>query len=906
MMESKLEHATDIVTEARADQPIDHQWFRRIETLFHELADLPAAERTRAIEERTVEDAAARRRLKLMFAEGADVATTPLAASIVARSTVPGALAGATLGHYRLAEFRGEGGFGEVYVAEQLEPIRRRVAVKVLRQEIASSVSRFEREVETLALMEHPAIARIFDAGTAPLLARVDEADQPLGERCYIAMEVVDGLPLLEFAIARGLTCAARLDLFARVLDGVVHAHQKGVIHRDLKPANVLIAEVDGRAVPKIIDFGIARAVDEASRLIALSAASDAAGTPRYMSPEQANVATAHAVDSRSDIYSLGVMLKELLSSRGVEGGAERQAEAATIVHPRTTPRWMRADLDAIVARATATLPDHRYGAATELAADLRHVLAAEPISVRAASSAYRARRWLRRHRVRAFVGAVLLAGGMLGLAGVVRGAVLAREEAGRADRINEFLREVLTSVRAERRGASVEFATVIDDATRLASERFAEYPLAEADVREVLAEVNANLGRRADATAQAERVEAIRRAQLGPDHPETIEAGLALGRAYLQSAATDKLDALATTLSERIRARHGEDDPRLVQTGVLQAKVIAARGGEADALDRIRSLRDRAIVEGSVSPETMSFLLREEIGLLRRLSVRSAPDLQGRAIDGQELYDRSRQLWEAESAARGADSMEAWVAQLLWAKACIDLGRLREGRAMAEELLRRSEQRLSETHKLRLDANALIARHDLVIGELHAARVGFERMVERHIQVGDPKELNRIAVEVELPRYLAADGDFARAEETSRAIAERLESYGGNFARMAYAPLMERARALSKLGRHDEATALFDRLLADAEQWEWYTDIARLTCYHAGHLAAIGAHDRARAAIERSLEVLPDPRRGMFDVTPGDRLPIFAEVAELAGSVAQAEAYRAMREEILREIRSR
>jgi eukaryotic-like serine/threonine-protein kinase len=328
---------------------------------------------------------------------------------------------------YRLVRVLGEGGMGVVYLAEQTEPVRREVALKVLKPGMDSKqiVARFEAERQALAVMEHPGIARVFDAGTTA-------AGRP-----FFVMERVDGVPLNEYCDAHRLGIRARVRLFAQVCRAVQHAHQKGVIHRDLKPSNVLVAVTDAEPICKIIDFGIARAVgqtaEDATRLTQLGLSP---GTPAYMSPEQ--VEGGRDVDTRSDIYSLGVLLYELLAGvlpfddkayvgwalhtqhmvrdapvpsarfAGLDVAEKGRVAAARRADPTTVRRRLRGDLDWIVMRALEKDRDRRYETANGFAADLERHLASEPVTAGPPSAAYRAGKFVRRHRVVVTFAAVL------------------------------------------------------------------------------------------------------------------------------------------------------------------------------------------------------------------------------------------------------------------------------------------------------------------------------------------------------------------------------------------------------------------------------------------------------------------------------------------------------------------
>jgi len=320
---------------------------------------------------------------------------------------------GDEVGPYVLVEQLGVGGFGTVWLAEQEEPVRRTVALKILKlgMDTLEVMARFELERQTLALMDHPNIAKVVDAGASP------------EGRPYFAMELVRGVPLTKYCIEKALPLEQRLRLFQQVCAGVQHAHQKGIIHRDLKPSNILVTEIDGVAVPKIIDFGIAKATttDRLNEFTLVTRMDQMMGTPIYMSPEQAD---AHPdIDTRSDIYSLGALLYELLTGQPPfdretlhAAGYEEMRRIIREVEPKPPTRrndegqtssglqpssfvlHPSKDLDLITLHALAKDRERRYQSATALREDIEHFLNHEPITARAPSSLYLAQRWVRRH----------------------------------------------------------------------------------------------------------------------------------------------------------------------------------------------------------------------------------------------------------------------------------------------------------------------------------------------------------------------------------------------------------------------------------------------------------------------------------------------------------------------------
>ena len=330
------------------------------------------------------------------------------------------ASAGEQFGPYQTIRILGEGGMGIVYLAEQHEPIHRQVALKVIKlgMNTREVIARFESERQTLALMDHPNIARVFDAGAS-------EQGQP-----YFVMEYVSGIPITEYCDKNRLSNRQRMELFLQVCQAVQHAHQKGVIHRDIKPSNVLVGERDGQPFPQVIDFGIAKATDQRlAEYTAFTQFGQLVGTPEYMSPEQAEVGGRN-VDTTTDVYSLGVLLYQLLvGALPFEGTRLREAgflellriireedpptpsnrlagltNAAVVAANRHTDppamrRQLAGDLNWIVLKAIEKDKNRRYASASDFAGDVRRYLTDQPVVARPPSASYHLRKFVRRHR---------------------------------------------------------------------------------------------------------------------------------------------------------------------------------------------------------------------------------------------------------------------------------------------------------------------------------------------------------------------------------------------------------------------------------------------------------------------------------------------------------------------------
>jgi len=488
---------------------------------------------------------------------------------------------------FRLEYRLGEGGMGEVWLAEQLAPVRRKVALKVIKAGMDSKevVARFESERQALAMMDHPAIARIYDGGATP------------EGRPYVVMEYVPGLPITEHCDTHRLSNAERIELLIQVCDGVQHAHQKAVIHRDLKPSNILVSTVDGRDQPKIIDFGIAKAtglrLTERTLYTALGAV---IGTPEYMSPEQAD-ATGEDVDTRTDVYSLGVVLYQLLTgtlpfpseqlrASGIDelrrklredepprpsshlsslGDAITEAAHARGTDPETWRRQLGSDLDDIILKALAKERSRRYATPSELAADLRRYLRREPVLARPPSRAYRVRRYVQRHRLGVGLAsgvAVLLLAFAVAMGIQARRTALERDRANReasaARTVSEFLTRMFrVSDPSEARGNSITAREILDRASKDLKSLQAD-PALHVRMMNTIGDVYTNLGLLPQARALQARALEVARSRFGPDHPDSIKAAEQLVILDEQMGLYSEAEALGRDVLERKRRIFG------------------------------------------------------------------------------------------------------------------------------------------------------------------------------------------------------------------------------------------------------------------------------------------------------------------------------------------------------------
>jgi len=431
---------------------------KREEQIFADALQLPAGERAAFLDRACAGDAGLRQRIDALISaheSAGNFMGAPPAGGFAAREAAPPGepvdRPGSRIGRYKLLQQIGEGGCGVVWMAEQEEPVRRRVALKVIKlgMDTKAVIARFEAERQALAMMDHPNIARVLDAGAT-------DAGRP-----YFVMELVPGVPITKYCDQHNLPTADRLGLFAQVCHAVQHAHQKGIIHRDLKPSNILVTLHDGAPVPKVIDFGIAKATQgRLTNRTLFTPFEQFIGTPAYMSPEQAEMSGLD-VDTRSDIYSLGVLLYELLTGRPpfdpkslIEAGLDEirriireveplkpstrlstlaAADRDTVARLRGTAPGqlsllLRGDLDWIVMKALEKNPSRRYETASGLAQDIQRHLQNEPVLARPPTAAYRIGRLVRRHRL-GFTAAALVA------LALVAGTIVSTVQALRARR---------------------------------------------------------------------------------------------------------------------------------------------------------------------------------------------------------------------------------------------------------------------------------------------------------------------------------------------------------------------------------------------------------------------------------------------------------------------------------------
>ncbi len=652
--------------------------------------------------------------------------------------------AGSIVGPYKLLERIGEGGMGVVYLAEQTSPIRRKVAVKILKPGMDSRqvIARFEAERQALALMDHPNIAKVLDAGATAT------------SRPYFVMELVKGVPITDYCDEAHLAPRERIELLVAVCQAIQHAHQKGIIHRDIKPSNVLVSVHDGRPVPKVIDFGLAKATDQRLTERTLFTRHGAiVGTLEYMSPEQAE-SGAVDVDTRTDIYALGVLLYELLTGttplerlRSLQAGYSEvlrrireeepprlsarisQSEQVAAIaaqrgmEPARLARLVRGELDWIAMKALEKDRVRRYATAHDLAGDLGRYLRGEPVEAGPPSASYRLRKYAGRHRAAlataAAFAAMLVSAALISIDLAVRAT---RSEAQAKATLGFFRNKVLSAIRPEGweygQGRDVTLRSAVDAAEPSIAAEFAGQPRVEADIRDTLGTSYYFLGEAAAAIRQLQRAKALREAALGPDHDDTLGSMDTLAVAYQAAGRIDEAIWLHQRTYERSLARLGPEHAGTLrsQSNLATALGLAGRSAEAVPLaERVLAVRKSRL--GPDHPDTLTALNNLAIAY--------------RAVG---RHDEALRMWESlverSRAILGAEHPDTLARLNNLASASVTAGRVAAATPLLEEVVRVRRWKLGPDHPDTLLSMSNLAAADLSGGRIREAIALYEEIL--------------------------------------------------------------------------------------------------------------------------------------------------------------------------------
>jgi eukaryotic-like serine/threonine-protein kinase len=825
-----------------------------------------------------------------------------------------------SFGRYKLLQRVGEGGMGEVWHAEQTDPVRRQVAIKVIKagMDSAQVVARFEAERQALALMDHPTIATVFDGGTTPQ------------GRPYFAMEYVRGEPITTYCDRHRLGTRERLDLFAQVCEGVQHAHQKGVIHRDLKPSNILVTIVDDRPVPKIIDFGVAKAT--AQHLTERSLFTELGvliGTPEYMSPEQAEMGVLD-IDTRTDVYALGMLLYELLtgalpfdrrdlrqaglaeiqriirereparpSTRITQlGPASTEAATNRRSEPRRLASELRGDLDWITMKALEKDRTRRYGSASELATDVRRHLDHQPVLAGPPSALYRARKFVRRHRLGVGAAATLVV--LLVAFGVAmalqagriarerdranREAARANEEAAAAQQVSDFLVGLFEDSDPSRaRGDRITVREVLDRGSAKIDRDLVEQPAVRGRMLLTMGRVYRNLGLYDTSSRLLEDSLETARRSPGPENRDVATAALELAWLYRAQGKADEAVSLGReALAIRERA-FGPDDPRTAFALTMLGTLARDRGEYPEAeklLKRSLEVREKALGPDHVDVASSLY----QLGWLKKIT--------GQLEEAKRCYERALPIYEKNL---GPDHpYVAWCLNDL-SVVLENLGD-REG---ARRLLQRSlDIKLKVLGPDHPDVAAALNNLGVLLWRMRdfgGARAAYERALAIREKTLGPGHADVAGTLDNLGLLYQDMGEYAQAQRYYERSLRIMEGIAGSDRTAVASTCVNLAELLEKTGQLAQARSSYERALAIYETalGPEHGEVAAVLHSLAGLYARQGEYSEAERLYRRALAIREKTEKAPSPAL-ADTLSAYAALLRKTGRPGQAEELEA------------
>jgi non-specific serine/threonine protein kinase/serine/threonine-protein kinase len=683
-------------------------------------------------------------------------------------------------------------------------------------------VARFESERQALALMDHPAIAKVFDAGSTP------------DGRPYFVMEYVVGIPITDFCDKHQMTTRQRMELFIQVCEGVQHAHQKAIIHRDLKPSNILVSEVDGKPVPRIIDFGLAKATSQRLTDRSLyTLVGTFLGTPEYMSPEQADSA-GEDIDTRTDVYSLGVVLYQLLvgalpldlkkaayeeilrrirekevskpSSRiSMQDGDSAITAKNRGTDPPSLTRQLRGDPDAMVLKALEKDRKRRYGSPSELAADLGRYLRHEPVAAHAPSAAYRARKYIRRHRLGvalATAAALLLVGlamtEAVQLRRITRERDRANRERDRANRIADFMTNMFkVSDPNEARGNTVTAREILDKSANEIDTSLSNDPELQAKMMSNMGATYTGLGLLPQAQSLLERAIKIQRRVLGPENAEILASMNALCRVLSDEghyAEAGKVDRETLDISRRVL---GPENLATLDSRYRLAFDLATLGRypEAEKLNGETLDIDLRVL----GPEHWSTLLTmwDQGNILAR---------EGRYAEGEKLI---RQTLDIDTRLYGLNSAYTLINMTTLSWILRDEGHYAEAEKLARQIVDIRRRVLGPDRPFTLQSEYALADILKLEGRYAEAEKLARQTLDTERRVIGPEHPDTLVTAIILANILSLEGRSPEAERLARETLEIQRRTLGPEHPRTYASAIRLADVLRLEGRYPEAEKL-------------------------------------------------------------------------------------------------
>jgi non-specific serine/threonine protein kinase/serine/threonine-protein kinase len=769
------------------------------------------------------------------------------------------------IGTYRLISKLGEGGMGAVCLADQSAPVKRRVAIKIVKFARFSehALRRFDLERQSLAIMNHPAIAKVFDAGSTP-------EGQP-----YFVMEYVGGLPITSYCNQKHLGTRERVELMIKVCEGVQHAHQKAILHRDLKPSNILVTEVDGKPVPRIIDFGIAKAtqaLDADDEATSFTQTGGTLGTPGYMSPEQADPSIAD-VDTRTDVYSLGVVLYELLTAslpfdpklwkmrpfhevlrqlheEDPKAPSTRistnsvQAAQNSGTEPQYLISQVRGDLDWITLKALERDRERRYNSPADLAADLNRFLHDEPITARPPTFPYRVQKFVRRNRLAvSFAAAVaVLIVGFAAMMTIERNR--ARREAEVSRRVSDFMSEMFTvSDPSESLGNTVTAREILDKASARIDKGLEKDPQVQTRLMYTMAATYRGLGLYPEAQTLLEHALAIQKRALGTENLETLKTMALLGDVEKGRGKFSEAEQLLRQAMAGQEKALGPDDPETMATVNLLTDVLNAEGHDAEA-ERLL-LRTLASQERTLGPENGA-TLRTRRTLMQNLNA------LGRFAEAEKF---GRETLAIEQRVLGPDHPGT-----IWTMNQLGLilqaeGRLPEAEQLFRETLTTATRVLGPDHN-----NTRAALSNLGVTLQMESRFPEAEAIERQDleqtrKVEGSEHPDTINSMNNLAITLAKEGKLNDSEKLLREALETAMRTLGPNANETLLSMGNLATTLAYEKRTDESLSMFERLKENSSKAEGSARIDANYAY-AGGLTILGRRDEALQHLEEAVKL--------------------------------------------------
>jgi len=758
-------------------------------------------------------------------------------------------LGGQKIGRYTLQKLLAEGAMAAVYVAKQNNP-HRDVALKLVRfnMPMIDAAVRFKREAQALGRLQHPNIARIYEAGVHQ---QAGGAAMP-----FIAMEYVDGPPLNIFARDRKLSRTQRIELMIKVASAVHAAHQQAIIHRDLKPANVL---VDSTGEPKVLDFGIARIIgaDDQESLTWQTTAGVLLGTPGYMSPEQA-AGNASEIDVRSDVWALGVLLHELLTGRlPIEVKNTSIVEVLKLIET-TEPapiskfdRTLRGDLETIVMTALAREKVRRYPSAQAMADDLKRVLDYEPITARAPTRWYRTQKFIRRHRIG--LGATAAVMSLLIATSVISWFAYQRAEAARAraQSINTFLLEMMSTTDPNVGSKDMTVVQALTGSDRLIAKNFADDPQSEAEVRSTIGWTFYNLGLYDPAVAQLQKAVELRKTLNGPSAVETIDATTRLVTSmrwqYRQDGAALKLAEESYQLAtEKLGEKHPstiamldnfagamDDAGRYAEAEPLLRRAVDLNNEMIGPKDQqtLTAMNNHAVVLINLGRWAEAEKVLREVVARRNVNDQGArvPYITNRhnlcvVITNQGRFEDAVAEFEKTIAAAknllGEDHSRTLSAMVSYADALLGAGRGEEALAVNRRVLERRQTLLGPQHEQTLSSTHNVINVMLGVKMFADAESLSRQLIAQVDQFTAVDNALRIIARQDLGLSLAGLKKYDEAEVVLRQVIEQYQKkYGDINHPRALIQRNNRANVLMEMGRTDEALNMLQELGAALEK---------------------------------------------------------------------------------------